>query len=202
MDAKYVSGAAIKRQYNISTQSLHRWCNDGKIQSTRTPGGNRLYSSANVARLFGADASQLSSQKKKVCYARVSSDHQKEDLERQISALKQLYPDHEIIQDVGSGLNFKRRGFNSLLDRVRGGEIEEIVVMYKDRLCRFGYELVKFIYKKASCRIVVHNATDKPESDDTQELSEDLLSIVTVFVARNNGLRAGKNKRRRKELET
>jgi predicted site-specific integrase-resolvase len=135
------------------------------------------------------------------CYARVSSAHQKEDLERQIEQLKKDCPSHELIQDIGSGLNWHRKGFATLLDRILSGSVEEVMVAYKDRLCRFGYELIEQMCKKFDTKLVVLNKDEEGEKNTTTELSEDLLSIVTVFVARNNGLRAGKNRKKRKERQ-
>jgi len=129
--------------------------------------------------------------------ARVSSEHQRPDLIRQIADLEASHPDHnETISDVCSGLNWKRRGFVALLDAVHAGSVEEVVVMHKDRLCRFGIEFVEWILSKAGCRLVVH--CDDDAKNDTTELADDLLAVVTVFVARHNGNRSAENRRRRK----
>jgi predicted site-specific integrase-resolvase len=95
----------------------------------------------------------------------------------------------------------KKKVFISLLDRVYFRGVEEIIVLYKDRLSRFDFELSESICKQAACKIIVHNEANSNEQDVTQELSEGLLYILTVFVARNNGLRAGRNRKRRRELE-
>jgi predicted site-specific integrase-resolvase len=184
--------------YGVSSQALRRWSNQKLIEFVKTPGGNRLYNAGDLSIMFGKESY---SKRSKVCYARVSSEKQKEDLKRQIEALKGMYPEHEIISDIGSGLNFKRRGFVALLERVHKGEIEEICVLYKDRLCRFGIELVEFICQKANTKILVHSNQDKIELGNAEELSQDLLSIITVFVARNNGLRAGRNRKLREQAQ-
>ncbi len=139
----------------------------------RTPGGIRLY-----------DVSSVVSATTRIIYARVSSRNQKDDLENQIAFLKNRYPNHELITDIGSGLNFKRKGFNALLERILSGDVAEIVVTHKDRLCRFGFELVESIAKKYNCTIVVLN--ESPLSSQA-ELVQDLLSIV--FSCRLYGLR-------------
>ncbi len=197
--SNFVSGAVIKKQYGVSTPSLHRWADEGKLHVIRLPGGGRLYNKQDIQQLFGEDTESLN--KKKVCYARVSSEHQRGDLERQISDLQQQFPTYEIIRDIGSGLNWKRKGFSSLLERVYKGEIQEVVVTHKDRLCRFGYELVEWIFQKAGTKIVVLSHSERSTINDSQELAEDLLAITTVFVARNNGLRAGQKRRERKQRE-
>jgi putative resolvase len=113
------------------------------------------------------------------------------------------------IQDIGSGLNWKRKGFMEILDGVYEKTISEVVVFHKDRLCRFGFELVEFIMEKAGTKLLVHDkietTTETNEKSTTkytspeQELAEDLLSIVTVFVARNNGKRSNGYKKRAKK---
>lgn len=135
----------------------------------------------------------------KICYARVSSEHQQGDLERQIAHLQQCFPDHEIISDIGSGLNWKRRGFAALLERIHAEVVEEVVVTRKDRLCRFGSELVEWIFAKNETQLVVLGSDVGADGGEARELAEDLLSIVTVFVARHNGLRSAANRKRRRE---
>jgi predicted site-specific integrase-resolvase len=125
--------------------------------------------------------------RKKICYARVSSRGQKSDLQNQIALLKTKFPKAEVISDYGSGLNFKRKGLQQILDLAHKGELEEIVVTYKDRLCRFGFELIEYIIKtQSNAKIVV--LCDISTSKES-ELSADLLSIITVFSARMYGLR-------------
>ena len=109
---------------------MQRWANSERIAIVRTPGGKRLYSITDIRGIFGDNLTQLT-QKAKVCYARVSSEHQRGDLERQIANLQQHYPEYEIVSDIGSGLNWKRRGFVALLERIHAGEIKEVVVIRK-----------------------------------------------------------------------
>ena len=111
----------------------------------------------------------------------------KEDLERQVEFFRCKYPNHEIIKDIGSGLNFKRKGFNSILDFAFKGDIGEVVVTHKDRLCRFGFELVLRIIESTNGKILV---LDKEETSPEKELVNDILSIITVFSFRLYGLRS------------
>jgi predicted site-specific integrase-resolvase len=113
---------------------------------------------------------------------------------------KEKYPNARIIKDIGSGLNWNRPGFRSILERSHQGLISELVVSYKDRLCRFGYELVEWIFEKANVKLVVLNQ-NLEEQGTTRELSDDLLAITTVFVAKSNGLRAGQYRKERKIKE-
>ena len=99
---------------------------------------------------------------------------------------------------MGSALNFKRPGFLSLLDRVSSNAVEEIVVLHKDRLCRFGFELVEWICSRHNTSLVVHNKSGVV--CDQRELADDLLAITNYFVAKNNGRRAADNRRRRADI--
>ena len=196
---KYITPSEIKKQFGVSTNSLRKWAIAGKIRFIRPNNTRRLYNSTDISKFFGCP--ETINSKKTICYARVSSLHQKEDLERQVKLLQSEFPDSIIIKDIGSGLNWKRKGFTTLLESINNGDIERVVVTYKDRLCRFGNELVEWIFKKANVKLVVLSKCNE-EVDPTRELSEDLLAITNVFVARNNGLRSGRYKaQRRKEIE-
>ena len=142
-EEKYVRATIIRKIYDTSYTTLRRWSENGKIRFKRTPGGKRLYCIKDVQKYFNGGKETKEKEKSRICYARVSSNHQKEDLGRQIEQFKTNYPNHEIISDIGSGLNWKRKGFTSLLDRILAGTIEEIVLTYKDRMCRFGYEIIE-----------------------------------------------------------
>jgi len=196
---KYRGAQEIRKTYEISSETLRRWNNQGKISSIRTPGGNRLYSVVDVEKIFGNQ--ERINEKKKICYARVSSEKQKEDLDRQCEYLRQKCPDHELIKDIGSGLNWKRKGFTSILERSYQRDIEEVVVTHKDRLCRFAFELVEWIFSKHDTKIVVLGSDINVDDTESGELAEDLLSIVTIFTARHNGLRSAENRKRRREIE-
>jgi putative resolvase len=127
-----------------------------------------------------------SAERKTIVYARVSSPKQRADLERQRSFLLERYPDAEVVTDVGSGINWKRPGLLSVLERAHGGTIEQVVVASRDRLCRFAFELIDTFLKLCHTDLVVLDNTDHgPE----QELSDDVLSIIQVFCCRRNGKR-------------
>jgi len=191
--ANYISASKITKQFDVSSGSLRRWAEEGKIRFLRPNKGKRIYHIEDIVRIFGNKKENL---KETILYAQVSSSHQKQDLERQTELLKTNYPNGKVITDVASGLNWRRHGFNALLERVHSGSVETVVVTYKDRLCRFGLELVEWIFSKYNTKLVVLNQrTDT--SEPSTELSEDLLAVVNVFVAKNNGLRAGALKRAR-----
>lgn len=130
--------------------------------------------------------------RRKICYCRVSTIGQKDDLDRQIKYMKKKYPEYEIIGEIGSGINFKRKKLQKIIKSAINGEIEEIVIAYKDRLARFGYDLIEMIVKEYSNGkiTILNNVKMSPEG----EITKDLLSIINVFSARINGLRKYKNK--------
>jgi predicted site-specific integrase-resolvase len=200
-NGSFISAKQITSKFDITSGTIRRWAEDGRIRFIKPNGIKRLYNVDDINRIFSnsSDDSTIK-QRKSVCYARVSSGHQREDLERQITLLSSKFPERKIFKDIASGLNWNRPGFNSLLDEVYKGDIEEIVVTYKDRLCRFGFELVEWILKKHNVKLVVLNSNDGL-SDPSIELSEDLLAITTVFVAKNNGIRASKYRKERQFKE-
>lgn len=136
-----------------------------------------------------------------VGYCRVSSHKQKDDLERQVENVRTYMfskgYSFEIITDIGSGINYNNKGLNQLIDKVTNAEVETIVVLYKDRLVRFGFELIENLCKKYGTTIEIIDNTEKAEE---QELVEDLIQIVTVFSCRLQGKRANKAKKMIKEL--
>jgi predicted site-specific integrase-resolvase len=165
-----------------------------EIKHIRTDAGRYLFDISS----FTNRSTHEVCERKKICYARVSSRGQKSDLQNQIALLKTKYPDSEIISDYGSGLNFRRKGLQKIMDLAHKGELQEVVVTYKDRLCRFGFELFEYILEtqsNAKIMVLCHNSTSKES-----ELATDLLSIITVFSARMHGLR--KYKKQIKEDES
>ena len=182
---KYVTPEKARRHFNVSDNTLRKWDQEGKIETIRV-GTHRRYKIEYTNQLGGT--------KQKICYGRVSSTSQKDDLRRQVQFFKLNYPDHTIITDIGSGINFKRKGLKTILDLAIKGNIEQVVVTHKDRLCRFGFELYEGIIKEQSNGeiLVLNHQKTSPE----KELVDDLISIITVFSSRLYGLRSNsiKNK--------
>jgi putative resolvase len=167
----------------IHYHTLYKLAKDGKIENIKI-GSRQLY---NVDKYIRENKIEKTN-RRKICYCRVSSSKQKEDLKRQIEYMTIKYPTYEIISDIGSGLNFKREGLNKIIDGAIKGEIEIIVVAYKDRLARFGYELVEKIIKDYSNGIIkIENKKEEETPED--EISKDILAIMNVYVAKMNGLR-------------
>ena len=118
----------------VHPNTLRRWANQGKIQFVKTAAGQHLY---DVDALLGGNKPT-----RRICYCRVSSAQQKDDLDRQVASLQAQFPEHSIIRDVGSGLNFRRKGFQSLLESICKGEVGELVVAHRDRLARCCFDLI------------------------------------------------------------
>jgi len=179
MTANHVPPRIAATRLGVSTKTLERWLDAGKIKAIITPGGQRRYDIDSVI-----DPQLLS--RATVLYARVSSRAQKPDLVTQIDFLQSRYPGCEVIQDIGSGLNYKRKGFLSLLERILSNDVGLVVIAHKDRLCRFGFDLVSWICNRQKCEILVLNQTNlSPE----REMLEDILAIIHVFSCRLYGLR-------------
>jgi len=193
MSEQYIGTKEAKKLTGVTTRTLINWDTDGKVRTIRTKGGRRRYLLEDILKKNNKNNknNQIS-----VCYCRVSSHGQKEDLQRQVDYFRQEFPNHEIVKDIGSGINFKRKGFNSLLEQAIQGNIREIVVTHKDRLCRFAFDLIEGIVKRGDGKILV---LDQKETSPEEELVNDLLSIVTVFSSRLYGLRSHKLKRKIKK---
>lgn len=167
----------------VHPNTLRKWADEGKIRYVRTPSKQRLYDVD--------DFLSKSIGRNKIVYCRVSSRNQKDDLQSQTKYMREQFPNHECIEDIGSGLNFKRKGFHTLLERIMCGDVEEVVVAYKDRLCRFGFKLLEQVASKNNTKLVVLN---KIELSPEDELVKDLLAIIHVFSCRLYGLRKYSNK--------
>jgi predicted site-specific integrase-resolvase len=192
---KYLRPQEVANFYKISVNTLINWEKEGKITAVRTRGGHRRYLKSEI---FPEEDDCQG--KRRICYCRVSSPSQREDLQRQVEFFQQEYPDYEIIKDIGSGLNSKRKGFNTILDAGIKGNIGEIVVTHRDRLCRVNFDLIEGIIQKYSQGKIV--VLDKKETSPEEELVGDLLSIITVFSGRLHGLRSHSLKRKIKAEST
>ena len=167
--------------FGVSKITLTRWENANKIKTKRTDGNHRRYL------VFDENIAKTEEREKgNYIYVRVSSNKQKDDLRRQTGFLLERYPDYTVIEDVGSGLNYKRRGLLRLLELSNKGQVKRLVVFSKDRLCRFGFELLQWQFLQNNTELVVHEQSDKtPE----KEFTEDILAILQVFACRWNGKR-------------
>ncbi len=195
MSRKLVSIREAADFLGVAAQTLRRWEREGKlIPDERTAGGRRRY---DLARLRPECFRAPESARRTIAYARVSSHDQKADLERQKQVLE-LYCARqgwtfEVIADLGSGMNYHKKGLKRLLDEVIEGRIGRLVITHKDRLLRFGAELVFAICEAKQVEVVILN-----QGEDTtfeEDLANDVLEIITVFSARLYGSRSRKNRK-------
>lgn len=197
---KYYSIGKFAKLIGKTEQTLRNWDKNNILKPAYVaPSGFRYYSQEQLNHFLGIK--NIKQERKIIGYCRVSSNKQKDDLERQITYVKEYMIakgyQFEIITDIGSGINYNKQGLNKLLDMVTNGEVEKIVVLYKDRLVRFGYELIENICNKYGTTIEIIDNTEKTEE---QELVEDLVQIITVFSCKLQGRRANKAKKMIKEL--
>ena len=164
----------------ISIDRLRRLAENGTISTIRTPGGQRRYD------VQGYLDAQIQAEITTIGYCRVSGKGQAEDLASQVAYVQKHYPEAEIIRDFGSGINFKRKGFLSLLERLLCGDKLRVVVAHRDRLARFGGEVIQFLVEQNGGEVVV---LDKTVYSPEEELTDDLLAILHVFSRRMSGLR-------------
>ena len=198
---KYYSIGQFAERIGKTIQTLRNWDKNGTLKPAHvTAAGTRYYSQEQLNHFLGLKTKNAPV-KKIVGYCRVSSNKQKDDLERQIENVKTyMYAkgyQFEIISDIGSGINYNKKGLNRLIDMITNSEVEKIVILYKDRLVRFGYELIENLCDKYGVVIEIIDSTEKTED---QELVEDLVQIITVFSCRLQEKRANKAKKMIKEL--
>ena len=175
---RYVPSREVSRILGVHPQTPRAWAREGRISYIRTEGNQHRY---DVDSYIGNAKPTVT-----VGYCRVSSKKRSADLERQVAFLRERYLDAEVVTDVGSGLNFRRRGPPSILERVHAGDKLRVVVAYRDRLARLGTELIETLLERNGGELVVLN---QREFSLEEEITTDLLAILTVFGVRVNGLR-------------
>lgn len=173
----------------VTPKTLRLWEKEGKIISHRNEGGHRRYNISDL--LKGTKDNAIT-----IAYARVSSNDQKEDLKRQEMVLESYCAskgfDFEIISDLGSGLNYKKKGLIRLIKLICSGQVNRLVLTHKDRLLRFGSELIFSICEHFGVEIIMINRSE--DSTFEEDLAKDVMDIVMVFSARMYGSRSHKNK--------
>ena len=179
----------MAKRLNVSVKTLQRWDREGILVAKRTPTDRRYYTEDQYLEYIG---SSTKSKRKTIAYVRVSSANQKDDLRNQITFIRNYVNAKgeildDVIEDVGSGLNYNRKHWNDLLlNQIPKGEIEKIYITYKDRFVRFGFDGFERFCNHYNCEIVVIN---NPDTSPQKELVDDLISIIHVFSCRIYGLR-------------
>ena len=165
----------------ISRPTLARYVKDGKLKVTLKGNGQYDYDVDSVYRMLNKDI-----ERKTYIYARVSNSKQKKDLENQIRLLTNFcfqngYVINGVFQDVASGISFKKREqFFELLDEVLAGKVKRVVITYKDRISRVGFELFTYLFKKFGCEIIVISEIGS-EKLDSEEIFEDIVSLLHSY---------------------
>lgn len=171
----YLSPIEVQKRFGYHPKTLADWADAGKIKCVKSPGGHRRYLLSSLESI-----TQISDNRIVVIYARVSTHSQKEDLQVQAKFLTDARTG-DVIKEIGSGMNFKRRKFLKLMERVAHDEIAEIIVGHKDRLCRFGFDFIEWFCQQHGCKITVLGKTDL---SPYQELMHDFMSIMHCFSSR------------------
>ena len=185
--SKYISIGKVAEEMAVSTQTIRNWEKEGYFKDVvRTFGGHRRF---NKEEIYGEDKKG----QKTIIYSRVSSHEQKADLKRQTEELKEYcekleIENIEVLEDAGSGINYKKRGLKKLINEVVLGRVKTIVINFKDRLLRFGMEMLEQICELNKVNIIIVN--DREEKSFEDRLVEDVLAILTVFCSRIYGRRS------------
>lgn len=192
--SNYVTIGRAAKALGVSVPTLRRWEASGRLIPERTPAGHRRY---DLAKIQPELAHIDSASRRTVAYARVSSHDQKADLERQKQVLE-LYCakqgwTFEVVSDLGSGMNYKKKGLKRLLNDIIDGQVGRLVITHKDRLLRFGAELVFSICEVKNVEVVILNQGE--DASFEEDLAKDVLEIITVFSARLYGSRSRKNQK-------
>jgi predicted site-specific integrase-resolvase len=192
---KYIGKKKAMDILGISALTLLKLEELNKIEVIKTIGGHRKY---NVLKYIKENKKESETivkkdkikniEKMNICYVRVSTNGQKTDLEHQKKYMIKKYPNYEIIEDIGSGINFNRKGLRKIIKLGIEGKINKLIVAYKDRLTRFGFELIEDLIKEYSNgEIIIEN--EKEDKEPKDELVDDVLQILNVYTAKMNGLR-------------
>ena len=189
METMFKTGAAARR-LGVTPKTLQRWDRCGTFSPlARSPTGLRLYSEAQISERIGLQSRPTP--QRIIAYCRVSSAAQKPDLRNQRRILEEFctargLANVEFLEEIGGGLNFKRRGLLDLTDAISRSEVRMLVLAHRDRLTRFGYEWFEHLAQKHGCELLVLN---QERLSPEQEMVQDMMTIVHCFSSRLYGLR-------------
>jgi len=196
MSEKLLPPREACKRLGISFITLKRWIYSGRIRAVRTPTGRWMIPESEVEKIIGGKAE--TKEVRAIIYARVSSSDQRGDLERQVQYLTQYctargYRVVDVLSDVASGLDTGREGLLKLFNYVVNRQVDVVVITYKDRLARFGFEYLEYFFKQYGARIEV--VYGEEPRDAYQELVEDLIAIVTLFAGKFYGARSHRKRK-------
>ena len=189
----WVSIGKIAELYGVSCQTISNWAKEGMFRMKKTRGGHRRFYWEDIA-------GEEDQEKQTVIYSRVSSHDQASDLERQTNKLKQYCEQHqidnvEVIEEIGSGMNYGKRGLRKLIAKVIQGEVKRVVVNFKDRLMRFGFEIFNQLCEWK--RVEIIEVGESSVKSFEEQLVEDVLMIMTVYCSKIYGKRSHKNREKK-----
>jgi len=194
----FISIKEASRLTGLCAQTLRALADNEKVKSYKTLSGQRKFDKLSLEEMCSSVSTSSKTsvvERKNIIYARVSSKKQLDDLSRQVEFIKGRrgeYASYKLVTDIASGINFKRKGLETILDACVQNNIGEVVVTHRDRLSRFGFDLIELLVKKAGGSITVID--DERNKTSEQELSEDLLSIIHIYSCRQMGKRSYKTK--------
>lgn len=190
----WLTTAQACKTIHVSRGTLYRWEDAGYLHPVRTEGGQRRFNKAELLSVMGMNSRPI--KKVTIGYCRVSSADQKEDLNRQVDVVSQYCVANgyqfKIITDVGSGINYNKKGLKALIHEICTQNVERVVVNYKDRLVSFGFELIEQLCHEFNVELEIINQSETLTYEE--ELVEDALSVITVFSSKLYGSRSHKNK--------
>ena len=197
--SKIISIGQAAKLLGVHVQTMRNWEKSGKLKpDSISPGGTRRYNLDMIVEISGKEVPTVVDERKTIAYARVSAHDHKEDLVRQSQVLELYCAEHgykyELITDLGSGMNYYKKGLTNLINQILNDEVKRLVITHKDRLLRFGAELIFSICEAKEVEVVIINKGQEKASFE-EDLAKDVLEIITVFSARLYGSRSKKNKK-------
>lgn len=198
--SKIISIGQAAKLLGVHVQTLRNWERTGKLKpDSISPGGTRRYNQDKILQITGKELPEIEKDERiTIAYARVSSHDQKADLQRQVQVLELYCAEHgykyELITDLGSGMNYYKKGLTTLIHKILENNVRRLILTHKDRLLRFGAELIFSICEAKGVEVVILNKGEEKASFE-EDLANDVLEIITVFSARLYGSRSRKNKR-------
>lgn len=198
--SKIISIGQAAKLLGVHVQTLRNWERTGKLKpDSISPGGTRRYNQDKILQITGKELPEIEKDERiTIAYARVSSHDQKADLQRQAQVLELYCAEHgykyELITDLGSGMNYYKKCLTTLIQKILENNVRRLILTHKDRLLRFGAELIFSICEAKGVEVVILNKGEEKASFE-EDLAKDVLEIITVFSARLYGSRSRKNKR-------
>ena len=202
-ETKYITIKEACRLSGLHQNKLRKLGDEQTIKCYKTPGGQRRFDKLDLEKMCNSIPINTETTRTNFIYTRVSSKKQMDDLSRQITYIQSKRPEfntYTTLSDIGSGINFKRKGLQTILDSCLQGVIGEVVIAHRDRLSRFGFELIKCFITKAGGSITVLD--DDGHKSTEQELAEDLLSIVHIYSCKQMGKRSYKSSKIKKPKDS